>query len=284
MKFQSSNPVLSPDADFEQYYGTMDGGSGGRSVATAGTASLQGIANKTGILALACVAFGALGYTLLPQLGPSVLWISAIAGFIVTLGVGFAIRSNPKIAAIGGWIYAAVQGVFLGALTALLDDMLASAIGAEAAAKLGGSLALPAFIITAASLGSMLGLYKAGIIRPTQRFKAVMGVLMGAVMITYLAAFVLGFFGVQIPFLSLNSAFEGGQAGLIGLGISLLIFAVASLSLILDFERAEQIAESGAPKTMEWVAAFGLLVSLAWVYFEAVKLVFRLAMMFGQRD
>jgi uncharacterized YccA/Bax inhibitor family protein len=278
---QSSNPVLSPDADFERYYGTM---SEGRSATVSDTATLKGIANKTGILAVACVAFGALGYSLLPQLGTSVLWMSAIAGFVVTLGVGFMIRANPKVAAIGGWIYAAVQGIFLGALTALLDGMLANAIGAEAAAKLGGSLALPAFLITAGAMASMLMLYKAGIVRPTERFKSVMAVLIGAVMITYLAAFVLSFFSVQIPFLSLSSATQGGSAGLIGLGISLLIFGIASFSLILDFGRAEDIVNAGAPKAMEWVAAFGLLVSLAWVYYEAVKLVFRLAILFNQRD
>lgn len=278
---QSSNPVLSPDADFERYYGTM---AAGGSATVSDTATLQGIANKTGILAVACVAFGALGYTLLPKLGGGVLWMSAIAGFMVTLGVGFAIRSNPKFAMAGGWLYAAVQGIFLGALTALLDGMLASAVGPEAAAKLGGSLALPAFLITAGAMTSMLVLYKTGIVRPTERFKSVMAVLIGAVMITYLAAFALGFFGVQIPFLSLGSAMEGGQAGFIGLGISLLIFGIASFSLILDFGRAEEIANSGAPKAMEWVAAFGLLVSLAWVYYEAVKLVFRLAIMFNQRD
>ena len=278
---QSSNPVLSPDADFDRHYGTLSEGS---SAAASGTATLSGIANKTGILALVCVAFGALGYSLLPKFGGGVLMFSAIAGFVVTLGVGFAIRANPRIAAVGGWIYAAVEGIFLGALTAVLDGILARQLGAEAVATFGGSLALPAFIITAASLASMLGLYKAWIIRPTQRFKSVMAVLIGAVMISYLASFVLALFGISVPFLGLGSAMEGGQAGLIGLGISLLIFGIASFSLILDFERAEQIALSGAPKAMEWVAAFGLIVSLAWVYYEAVKLVFRLAMMFGRRD
>ncbi len=278
---QSSNPVLSPDADFDRHYGTLSEGS---SAAASGTATLSGIANKTGILALVCVAFGALGYSLLPKFGGGVLMFSAIAGFVVTLGVGFAIRANPRIAAVGGWIYAAVDGIFLGALTAVLDGILARQLAAEAVATFGGSLALPAFIITAASLASMLGLYKAGIIRPTQRFKSVMAVLIGAVMISYLASFVLALFGISVPFLGLGSAMDGGQAGLIGLGISLLIFGIASFSLILDFERAEQIALSGAPKAMEWVAAFGLIVSLAWVYYEAVKLVFRLAMMFGRRD
>jgi len=278
---QSSNPVLSPDQNFEHYYGTM---TGGRPVADAGTASLAGIVNKTGILAVACVAFGALGYSLLPKLGGGVLMISAIAGFVVTLGVGFAIARNPRIAAIGGWIYAAVQGVFLGALTALLDGILADAIGTEAAARMGGSLALPAFVITAASLGTMLGLYKAGILRPTERFQSVMKVAIGAVMITYLAGFVLALFGRPIPFISVQSAMNGGTEGLIGLGLGLVIFIIASLSLIMDFGRAEEIVASGAPKTMEWVAAFGLIVSIAWVYYEAVKLAFRLALIFGNRE
>jgi uncharacterized YccA/Bax inhibitor family protein len=210
--------------------------------------------------------------------------VSAIVSFVVTLGVGFAITRNPKVAAIGGWIYAAVQGVFLGALTALLDGILADAIGQEAAAKMGRSLALPAFVITAASLGTMLGLYKAGILRPTERFQSVMKVAIGAVMITYLAGFVFALFGRPIPFISIQSAVNGGTEGLIGLGLGLVIFIIASLSLIMDFGRAEEIAASGAPKSMEWVAAFGLIVSIAWIYYEAVKLAFRLALIFGNRE
>ena len=87
-----------------------------------------------------------------------------------------------------------------------------------------------------------------------------------------------------MPFLSIGSALEGGTAGYIGLGINVLILGVAALWFIVDFRQVEELVASGAPKQMEWYAAFGLIVTLAWVYLEALKLVFRLALLFGRRD
>ena len=73
------------------------------------------------------------------------------------------------------------------------------------------------------------------------------------------------------------------RATLIGLGLNAFILVIASLMLVIDFERVEQIVDAGAPRSMEWYAAFGLLVTLAWIYYEAVKMVFRLAVILGNR-
>lgn len=273
---QSSNPVLSEDADFREHYGTL---AGGRS----DVATLQGIVNKTAAFAIVCVIFGALGYTFLAG-NRSLTMLVAFAGFAITMGMGFVIRRNPALAAPLGFVFAAVEGVFLGAVTGSLDAVLQSVLGDKNPLAATGGLALPAFLITISVMGSMLFLYSARIIRPTARFKAIVGTLTMAVMVTYLAAFALSFFGVSIPFLSLGSAMEGGTAGLIGMGISLLFLGIASFALIMDFERCEMIVNEQAPKNMEWFAAFGLIVGLAWVYFESVKLAFRLAIMFSSRD
>ncbi|MFK7961574.1 MAG: Bax inhibitor-1/YccA family protein [Phycisphaerales bacterium] len=273
---QSSNPVLSGDADFREHYGTM---AGGRS----DVATLQGIVNRTAAFAIVCVLFGAVGYHFLAG-NRSLTMLVAFAGFAITMGMGFVIRRNPALAAPLGFVFAAVEGIFLGAVTGSLDMVLQNVLGEKNPVLATGGLALPAFIITISVMGSMLALYSARIIRPTARFKAIIGTLTMAVMVTYLASFVLSLFSVQIPFLSLGSAFGSGMAPLIGMGISLLFLGIASFALIMDFERCEQIVESGAPKNMEWFAAFGLIVGLAWVYFESVKLAFRLAIMFGNRD
>ena len=173
--------------------------------------------------------------------------------------------------------------MFLGAVTSTLDNVLANVLPAEAGFTSVG-LALPAFLITICSCLSMLGLYSAGIIRPTQRFKAIVCTLTGAVMLVYLTMFALSIFGIRMPFLSLSSAFEGGTPALIGLGFSVFTFGLASLWLIIDFGEIEAIVEHGAPRHMEWYGGFILLVTLAWIYYEAVKLIFRLALIFASED
>jgi uncharacterized YccA/Bax inhibitor family protein len=104
------------------------------------------------------------------------------------------------------------------------------------------------------------------------------------IMLTYLVSFVMSLFGASMPFLSIGSAMEGGNAALIGLGINLLVLVVAALWFVVDFRQIEEMVAAGAPKQMEWYGAFGLIVTLAWVYLEALKLAFRLAMLFGRRD
>ena len=93
----------------------------------------------------------------------------------------------------------------------------------------------------------------------------------------------MSMFGAQMPFLSLGSAMEGGNTALIGIGLNLLILGVASLWLIIDFGMIEKQVKSAAPKQMEWFCAFILMVTLVWIYLEAVKLCFRLAILFGNR-
>jgi uncharacterized YccA/Bax inhibitor family protein len=280
--FQSSNPALPQDDSFAQYYGEMAG-------ARPDVATLGGVVNKTAFLVLLACLAGAGGYALVGTM-PSITWISAIAAFVIVLGVGFVMRGNPKLAPILSPIYAVVEGLFLGSLTGALDSVLRSmpamtdTVAAGEAAGATVSLAMPAFLITMSVMIAMLGLYAARIIRPTERFKAVVSTLTIGIMLTYGLMFILALFGVQMPFLSLGSAFQGGVAPLIGIGLNVLILGVAALVLIIDFGRVEDIVKSGAPRYMEWYAGFALLVTLAWIYYEAVKLVFRLYVLFGSRD
>ncbi|MHC4306724.1 MAG: Bax inhibitor-1/YccA family membrane protein, partial [Planctomycetota bacterium] len=147
-----------------------------------------------------------------------------------------------------------------------------------------GGLALQAFVITISILIAMLALYSFRILRPSQTFVSVIKVLTAGIMITYVLSFVLSFFGMALPFVSLGSAFAGGKAALIGLGINVFILGVASMWLIIDFKLIEDRVAEGGPKYMEWYCGFALLVTLAWIYFEAVKLAFRIAILLGNRD
>ncbi len=261
--WQSSNPALTNDQTFEELKSVFAGESN--------VASLQGVVNKTGLLAVLAVSAGAGGYTLVGSV-PSLLWITNIAALVTCIGVYLVIRRNPAIAKVAAPVYALVEGAFLGALTGALDGILAGMNKA-----IPGGVALQAFIITISILIAMLLLYKFRILRPTKLFVSVVSVATMGIMFTYLISFVLGFFGMSLPFISLGSAMAGGSAGLIGIGINVLILGLASMWLIIDFGMIEQRVAAGGPKSEEWYLSFALMVTLAWIYFEAVKLVFRIA-------
>ena len=184
------------------------------------TASVAGVVNKTGMLTSVAVAGGMLGIWL-TQNQPGLAWPLGIVGFIATIVVYFMIMRNPTRAKYTAWIYAAIQGAFLGALTHALDSALAN-MGYAAV----GGLALQAFVITISVLVSMLALYYFRILQPTKKFTAAISVLTLGIFITYMISFVMSLFGTQMPFLSIGSAMEGGNTALIGIGINVLILGV----------------------------------------------------------
>jgi uncharacterized YccA/Bax inhibitor family protein len=98
-----------------------------------------------------------------------------------------------------------------------------------------------------------------------------------------LICWVITLFGVRMPFMDLSEAFKDGSAAWIGLGLNAAILVLASLWLLVDLAQIDEAVAAGAPKSMEWLLAFGLMVTLAWVYLEALKLAFRIAAMFGDR-
>lgn len=170
----------------------------------------------------------------------------------VGLGLSLASFMKPTLAPITAPLYAVVEGVFVGTISYLF------------AAMIDPSIVLNAVLLTALCLGSMLVAYKTGLIKATQKFRAIITTATGAIMMIYLLSMVLRMFGITIPYLH-----EGGA---IGIGISLFIIGIASLNLILDFDNIERGAQMGAPKYMEWVSALGLLITLVWIYIEILRL------------
>jgi len=265
----SSNPVLSDSA-----LGRLIDETGGATRSNA--ASMHGVIQKTGICTVLAVAAGAATYALVPSV-PWLPMVATIGAAVLSLIIGIAVYFKPALAPFGAPLYAAVQGVFLGAMSFFLEGMLAGR-GITAT----GGLALQAFIITGSVLVAMLALHSFGIIRAGPRFTTILAVVTGGLAIAMLASFVVSFF-MPIPFMSLDAAFEGGKNAWIGLAINVGILFIASLWLLVDFAQIDEAVAAGAPKSMEWLLAFGLIVTLAWVYFEALKLAFRLAAMFGER-
>lgn len=266
---QSSNPILAN----ENLFGALL-----QAESAPQAASVSGVINKTTMLVAAAVAAGAGGYAIATNYPWMVtpLWlVSGLTALVLFFTMRKAVTVKPPVA----FIYAITQGAFLGALSKLLEGILISQ-GIEMA---GGSLALQAFVVTAGMVLATLGLYRARIIRPTAMFQSVITSLVGGIAVVYLIAIVLSLFGVQMPFISIGSALEGGTAAYIGLGLNAAILIIAALTLIMDFGQIEAAVNERAPVSFEWYLAFGLTVSMVWIFFEALKLVFRLALLFGDR-
>ena len=162
---------------------------------------------------------------------------------------------NKKRSAILAPIYAVLEGLFLGAISAYF------------AASYDG-IVMRAVMLTMAVLFTMLFLYKSRIIKVTQKFRAGVIAATVGIAVAYLFSFVLQLFGMNMGFM------YGG--GIMGIIISLVIVGVAALNLVLDFDFIENGAQSGLPKYFEWYAAFGLMVTLVWLYLEILRLLSRL--------
>ncbi|HVK97331.1 MAG TPA: Bax inhibitor-1/YccA family protein, partial [Flavisolibacter sp.] len=181
---------------------------------------------------------------------------SMFAGFIVALIIIFKKKWAPYLSL----AYALLQGLFLGAISAVFEDAFAVSYP---------GIVMQAVMLTFGVALSMFALYYFRIIKATGTFKkVVIGATMG-IALFYLVAMVMNMFGTEMPYLHSN--------GTIGIGISVFVVVVAALNLILDFDMIEQGANAGAPKYFEWYGAFGLMVTIVWLYLEILRLLSKLA-------
>lgn len=224
------------------------------------TMSIQGTVNKTLILLLlVCVSAAWIWSKYFGALEPSQaaagisLWMlgGAIGGLIMAIVTIF----KRSWAGVTAPIYALLEGLLLGGLSATFE------------ARYPG-IVIQAVGLTFGTLFCLLVAYSSRLIKVTQNFRLGVVAATGGIALFYLASFVLGFFGVRIPYIH--------ESGLIGIGFSLVVVVVAALNLVLDFDFIEQGAMRGAPKYMEWYGAFGLIVTLVWLYLEILRLLSKL--------
>ena len=214
--------------------------------------TIGGTVNKTALLLLLLIISAT--YVWMQFIGvqqqPSALpWIlgGAIGGFIIALIIIFKKKTAPYLAP----VYAILEGLALGAISALMENRFPGIV-------------IQAVALTFGTLFALLAAYKSGLIKATENFKLGVVAATGAVALIYIATMVLGFFGIGIPYIH--------ESGTIGIIFSLVVVVIAALNLVLDFDFIENGAEQGAPKFMEWYAAFGLLVTLVWLYLEILRL------------
>jgi uncharacterized YccA/Bax inhibitor family protein len=214
--------------------------------------TVAGAAQKTGILLALLVAAGAFTYSQVISPGGAA-WAGplAIGGAIGAFIVALVTIFKPRTSHITAPVYAVLEGLFLGAVSAVYNaayhGLVPQAVG-----------------LTLGVLGCMLLAYQSGVIRVTDKFRLGVIAATGGIALVYFVSLLLNLFGVHTPYL------HGG--GPIAIVFSLVVVGIAALNLALDFDLIERGAAARAPKFMEWYSAFGLMVTLVWLYLEILRL------------
>jgi len=213
--------------------------------------TLEGTVNKTALslLILLVSAF----YTF-DKGNVSFIWIGFIAGFILALITIFKKSWAPYTVP----LYAIFEGLALGGISAIYEGIY-------------GGIVQQAVFLTFGIFLALLFAYKSQIIKPTENFKLGLFAATGGIFFFYLISLILGFFGVDVSILNPTNG------GMVSIGFSIFVVIIASLNLVLDFDFIEHGAENNSPKYMEWYGAFGLLVTLIWLYLEILKLLAKLS-------
>ena len=245
---RSGNPALKPSTFLDLGTGTVTDVRGG-------AMTLNGTVNRTAMLLVLTLAGALYTWNIFftggeANLMPYVL-VGGIGGFIVAMVTIFKKTWAPITAP----LYAALEGLFIGAISAVFEQRHPGVV-------------IQATALTFGTLAALLIAYRSGLIKATENFKLGVVAATGGIALVYLVNIVMGFFGHAI------SMVNGGSA--IGIGFSAVVVVVAALNLVLDFDFIEQGVAQGAPKYMEWYAAFGLLVTLVWLYLEILRLLSKL--------
>jgi uncharacterized YccA/Bax inhibitor family protein len=236
--FRTSNPALNEKAF--------------RTQAALGDAmTVQGTVNKTGVLLLCVVVTSAWTWGLAHSETPDAVLPWMLGGLIGGLIVAMVTIFKKEWSALTAPLYALLEGLVLGGISALFERSYPG-------------IAVQAVGLTFGVLFVMLVAYKTGVIQATEKFKIGVIAATGGIALLYLVEMVLGFFHVQVPLIN--------QSGPIGIAFSVFVVIIAALNLVLDFDMIETGARIGAPKYMEWYGAFGLMVTLIWLYLEILRL------------
>jgi uncharacterized YccA/Bax inhibitor family protein len=272
--FRTHNPALKNDVFAPaQTWQDLDARGDAQGIAEAPAASkprtmtIQGTVNKTAILLVLCIISAVIGWNLSmsnPALS-SVLWIGGmVGGLLIALVTVFKPAASPVTAP----LYALFMGAFTGTVSAWYAQSFADSSGA-----LNTGLIVNAALLTFGIAGGLLTAYTFRIIRPGRMFRNVTITLTFGLVIYGLIAMVAGFFMGNY---SLASVYDPNNGGMLSIGFSLFVIALASANLVLDYQLIEEGANNKAPKHMEWYGGFAVLVTLIWMYLEILRLLAKL--------
>ncbi len=212
--------------------------------------TIEGTVNKTAFSLILLMLTASYSWI---NSSPGLMMLGFIGGLIMAIITIFKKVWAPYT--VSG--YALFQGLALGGISRVFESQYPG-------------IASQAVFLTFGILAALLLAYKTRLIKPTENFKLGVFAATGGIAIMYLISFIMSFFGSGLSIMNPNNA------SMISIGFSLFVVGIASLNLVLDFDFIEQGAEVGAPKYMEWYGAFGLLVTLIWLYLEILRLLAKL--------
>lgn len=243
---ETSNPVLQTDT-FRR---------APQALQTQGMMTVQGTVIKSALLLFLVVLGSAWTWSMFLKSGnPAVLSPWILGGALGGLALALATTFKPIWAPVTAPLYAAVEGLFVGGISALLEQTFPGIV-------------IQAATLTFGTLAAMLLLYQARIIQVTDTFRMVVATATGGIFVAYLITWGLSFFNIQVPFI-----FGNGIGGIV---FSLFVIGIAALNFVLDFDLIQKGARQGAPKYMEWYGAFALMVTMIWLYIEFLRLLSKL--------
>ena len=242
LSLRSGNPVLKANT-FIQRQTTID----------TGMMTITGTVNKTalGLLLLMTTAIFTWNISPTDPRISALMMVGIFGGLIAAIITVFKRHLAPYTTP----IYALLEGLALGGISRFFETLYPGIVN-------------QAVFLTFGTLAALLFAYRSGLIKPTENFKLGIVAATGGIFFVYIISFILGLFGVQVPLIHSNSNF--------GILFSFGVVVIAALNLVLDFDFIEEGAEIGAPKYMEWFGAFGLLVTLVWLYLEILHLLAKL--------
>jgi uncharacterized YccA/Bax inhibitor family protein len=247
--FNSSNPTLSEKI----FTKSLD-------QANTEVMTVRGTMQKFGFLMILVMAGAAYTWKLYYSFKVPTMMTFFYVGMIGGMICAFATIFVPRLAKYLSPAYAILEGFLLGGLSAIINESFKAKYP---------NIIMEAVLLTFGVAFAVFLLYNFRIIQATNKFRAVILSSMIGIGIFYLIDIVLGFFGVNIPFMNF------GDNSVIGIVVNLFVVVIAALSLVLNFDQIETGEKMGAPKYMEWYGAFGLLVTLVWLYLEILRLLSR---------
>ena len=219
-----------------------------------GSMTIMGTVNKTAfsLLLLMTTALFTWNLPVGDPRGNGLMIFGMLGGFILALVTVF----KHKWAKFTVPAYALMQGLALGGISKYFESMYPGIVN-------------QAVMLTFGTLGALLLAYRSGLIKATENFKLGIIAATGGIAFVYMISWILSWFSISVPVIHSNSN--------MGILFSIGVVIIAALNLVLDFDFIEEGSEKGAPKYMEWYGAFGLLVTLIWLYLEILRLLAKLS-------